>query len=153
MVSIAANYVYTFTAITAVSTLLIFSFIAYASTLQTIPETYNIKNLAEHVASKIIDALTLVDSTNSAMEMRLEMPSAINNREYWLRLRNDSRSSWVEAGFGTLHNSSSDLRVYLPHEACYSGYYVSGYGVAIIKCWKDGVAPHLMLSCSGGEKT
>jgi len=150
MVSIAASYVYTFAAITAVGTLLMFSFAAYADTLQTIPETCKIRDLAEHVASKITEVVTLVGSTNSTLEIRLQMPVAIGNRRYWIRLRNDSSSSWVEAGFGELSDVSSDLQVYFPHTVC-SGHYISGYGAAVIQCWVNGNLPYLVLNCSGGS--
>jgi len=152
MVSISASYIYTFAAITAVTTLLMFSFVAYANTLRVIPEMSKLKKLLRYVASKAIELLTLSSSTNVTLEIYLEMPVTIGNREYWVQLRNDSSNAWVEGGFGKLSNVSSGSRVYFPQKAHASGHYIGGNGALIIRCWMNNTLPSIILNGSGGQE-
>lgn len=151
MVSAAAGYVYTFAAITAVSTLLLFSFYAYADTLQVIPEMYKLKAVLNRLAAKVTEVSTFTAFTNSTVRSIFEMPSAIGDRAYWVRLRNDSARAWVEGGFGRTPTTDTwDLRVYLPRLLKVSGYYFSGYGFAVLECQMVNGTPTLVLGYSGG---
>ncbi len=151
MVSVAAGYVYTFAAITAVSTLLIFSFSAYANTLQAVPEAYKLRAVLNQLAAKATEVSAFAVFTNSTVKSVLEMPSAIGDRAYWVRLRNDSARAWVEGGFGrTPTDDTWDLRVYLPRPLNVSGCYFSGYGFAVLECLMVDETPSLVLSFSGG---
>jgi len=149
--SIAMTHFYTFVALTAISTVLICSFSSYASTVRTVPEIENLKNILDHVAAKGNELLTLVTTTNSTTHLIVQLPSTIGNREYWIRVRNDSSKAWLEGALGQIRNGETAYRVFFPQKISTSGYYLGGYGPAILKCYMNGSVPQLNLSLLGGN--
>jgi len=148
--SIALNHLYTFIALTIVSILLISSYSSYANTLQTIPEIEQLKNILDHVAAKGNELLTLVTTTNSTAHTIMQLSPTIGNREYWIRIRNDTSNVWVDGALGQIDESGRTYRVFLPGKASTSGYYIGGYGPAMLECYMNGSIPQLNLSPAGG---
>ncbi|MEM3626646.1 MAG: hypothetical protein QXZ25_01320 [Candidatus Bathyarchaeia archaeon] len=148
--SITPSYLYTFIALMAVGSLLLFSFMAYTDALRLQPEVKRLKNLMDYVAAKGIELLTLTLTTNATVEAYLQMPPAIGNKQYWLRLCNDSARAWLEGGLGDKPTDGTELRVYLPREATATGYYVGGYGAAHLRCSLNAGVPQLQLTSSSG---
>jgi hypothetical protein len=146
--SIAPSYLYTFVALLAVSSLLVFSFMAYADAFRVSSEVSRLKNLMDQVAAKGTELLTLTSTTNATAEAYLQMPTAIGNKQYWLQLRNDTTKAWLEAGFGNTPVEGTELRVYLPKEASATGYYVGGYGAARLRCYLNAGVPQVRLESS-----
>ncbi len=146
MPAIAPSYIYAFFALVAVSSILIFSFSAYASTLRTIPEREQLENLLNHVASKGYELITLVTTTNSTSEVVLQLPSAIGNKQYWIRLRNEPSKAWVEGALGSIHGGNVTNRVYLPKTVSVFGDYSSGFGPAVLECYINGSTVNLRLT-------
>jgi hypothetical protein len=132
----------------AVSSLLIFSFMAYAEAIRFSSEARQLKNLLDHVVGKSTELVTLTLATNATAESFLQMPTSIGNRQYWLGLHNDSKSSWIEGGFGNIALEGTDLRVYLPKEATATGSYVSAHGAAHLSCNFSAGVPQLRLENS-----
>jgi hypothetical protein len=150
--SITPSYLYTFVALIAVSSLLIFSFMAYAEALRVSSETRQLKNLMDHVAAESTELLTLALATNATSEAFLQMPASIGNKQYWLQFRNDSSKTLLEGGLGNVPMEGTELRIYLPKEASATGYYVGGYGAAHLKCYLDAEVPQIQLtSLSEGD--
>jgi len=150
--SITPSYLYTFVALIAVSSLLVFSFMAYGDALRVSSEVKQLKNLMDYVATKSTEMLTLTLATNATAEVFLQMPAAIGNKQYWLRLCNDSAKAWLEGGLGNTPIEGTELRIYLPKEASASGYYIGGYGAARLKCYVITGVPKIQLtSSSEGE--
>jgi len=147
--SITSSYLYTFVALIAVSSLLVFSFMAYADALRASSEVKQLKNLMNYVATKGTELLTLTLTTNATAEAFLQMPASVGNKQYWLQLRNDSSRAWLEGGFGNLPMEETELRVYLPKEVSATGCYISGYGAASLKCFLDAGVPQILLASSG----
>ncbi|MEM2971466.1 MAG: hypothetical protein QW270_03485 [Candidatus Bathyarchaeia archaeon] len=137
MPAITPSYLYTFIALIAVSSLLTASFVAYASALRSSSEARKLKNLMDYVAAESTKLLTLTLTTNATATAYLQMPTAIGERQYWLELHNDSVKAWLEGGFGNSPVEGVDLRVYLPNRVLATGYYISGYGAAQLKCQFD----------------
>jgi len=135
---IVPSYIYTFFSLVIVSSILISSFAAYAVTLRTIPEMEQLKNLLNHIASKGYELITLTTATNSTSEAVLQLPSAIGNKQYWIRLLNESLKAWVEGALGLIHESSITNRVYFPKTVSVFGNYSSGYGPAVLECYVNG---------------
>jgi len=133
----------------AVSSLLIFSFMAYAEALRVSSETRQLKNLIDHVAAKSIELLTLALATNATSEAFLPMPASIGNKQYWLRLCNNSEKTWLEGGLGNAPMEGTELRVYLPKEASATGYYIGGYGAVHLKCYSNASVPQILFINSG----
>lgn len=148
MPSITPSYLYTFIALIAVSSLLVFSFMAYADTIRVFSETEQLKNLMDYVAAKTTELLTLTITTNATAEVFLEMPAAIGNKQYRLQLRNDSAKAWLEGVFGNIPVEGTEMRVYLPKEASATGYYIGGYGAAHLKCYFSAEFPQIELASS-----
>jgi len=148
MPSITPSYLYTFIALIAVSSLLVFSFMAYADTLRVFSETKQLKNLIDYVAAKSTELLALTLATNATAETFFQMPATIGNKQYWLLLRNDSAKTWLEGGLGDIIMEGTELRVYLPREASATGYYIGGYGVAHLKCYVSAEVPQIQLASS-----
>lgn len=149
MPSITPSYLYTFVALIAVSSLLIFSFMAYAEALRVSSEIRQLKNLMDHVAAKSTELLTLTLATNATSETFLPMPVSIGNKQYWLRLCHNSEKAWLEAGLGNIPIEGTELRVYLPKEASATGRYIGGYGAAHLKCYPNASVPQILFINSG----
>jgi hypothetical protein len=146
--SITPSYLYTFVALLAVSSLLVFSFMAYADAFRVSSEVNRLKNLMDQVAAKGTELLTLTSATNATAEACLQMPTAIGNKQYWLQLRNDTTRAWLEGGFGDTPVAGTELRVYLPREASATGCYVAGYGAVRLRCYLDAGVPQVHLESS-----
>jgi len=147
--SITPSYLYTFVALIAVSSLLIFSFMAYAEALRASSEARQLKNLMDHVAAKSTKLLTLTLATSATSENFLSMPTSIGNKQYWLQFRNDSCKAWLEGGLGSTPVEGTELRVYLPKEASATGYYIGGHGAVYLKCYLNLSVPQILLTKSG----
>jgi hypothetical protein len=143
--SIIPSYIYMFVAMLAVGTLLIFSFTSYATTLRSIPETEQLDNLLNHVAAKATQLLTTT-TTNSNTQTNLNLPTRIGDREYWIRLRNDTLQSWIEGGFGKNWDGTTSHKVFLPGKPIATGHYISGFGPAVLKCPMNGSVLQLFLT-------
>lgn len=151
MPSITPSYLYTFVALIAVSTLLVFSFIAYVDVLRFSSEIGQLTNLMDRVASKGTELLMLTMTTNATSEASIQMPTAIGSKHYWLKICSDSSRTWLEGGFGNKPVEGTELRVYLPNEASATGSYIGGYGAAYLKCYVSAGVPHIQLTSLNGS--
>jgi hypothetical protein len=132
--AISPSYLYTFIALLAVSSLLVFSFTAYANTMRSSSELGQLKNLVGYIAARGTELLTLAMAANATTESFVQMPSSVGDELYWLQLHNDSENAWVEGGFGSVPLGGSILRVYLPGEVAAIGYFIGGRGAARLNC-------------------
>ncbi len=148
MPAIVPSHLYTFIAMIAVSTLLVLSFTAYTSVLRSSSETGRLKDLMDRVAAKSTELVTLVLTTNATIENFVQMPAFIGNRQYWLQLRNDSVTAWLEGGLGSRPVEDTELRVYLPQQILATGNYIGGYGAAHLTCAPSSGFPRIQLSNS-----
>jgi len=146
--SITPSYLYSFVALIAISSLLLLSFMAYASALRFSSEIGQLKNLIDRVASKSTELLTLAMTTNATAEAFIQMPPSIGDKQYWLQLRNDTSKAWLEGGFGNIPVEGTELRVYLPTEAPATGHYIAGYGAAHLSCYVSAGVPQIQLTGS-----
>lgn len=145
MPSVSPSYLYTFIAMLAVGSLLVFSFMAYVNATRFSSETKQLKNLMDYVAARSTELVTLALTTNETAQSCLQMPVTIGSRQYWLQLQNDSENVWIEGGFGDTALEGTGLRIYLPKEANATGYYVGGYGAAYLSCVFSFGVPQLRL--------
>jgi hypothetical protein len=120
----------------------------YAEALRASSETTQLKNLMNSVAAKSTELLTLTLATNATSEAFLPMPTSIGNKQYWLRLRNDSAKAWLEGGVGYVPTEETRLHIYLQKEASAEGCYVGGYGAAHLKCCFNITVPQILLTKS-----
>ncbi len=152
MPSIPPSYLYTFFAMLAISSLLVFSFIAYASTVRFSSEVQQLKRLIDTIAAKSTSLITLALLTNATSEDSVQMPTAVGSRQYWLQFHNSSTLAWIEAGFGNIALKNAGLNVYLPKEAVAEGNYTAGNGAAHLVCDCKNGTPYIKLeSSNAGE--
>lgn len=147
MPSIIPSYVYTLFACMIVGALLI-----GASSLSTInvkneADLQELKNIADYVAIRSFELVSLTKTNNLTANAILNIPYAVGNQRYWLRLDNDSLRSWVEIGFGVSPQPSGQ-RTYIPSLISASGAYASGAGMPVLKCYQGSVT---YLEISGGS--
>ncbi|UCG45669.1 MAG: hypothetical protein JSV58_02515 [Candidatus Bathyarchaeota archaeon] len=137
-------------ALIASSALLVTSYSFYTMTIRTIPEIQELQNILNQVAAKGGELLTFVSVTNSTIRLLHQLPSGIGNQQYWIQLRNDSSSTWIEGALGLPEAQETTYRIFLPKETAASGQYIGGYGLAILECRMNSSTPHLTLSSLGG---
>lgn len=150
MPAITPSYLYTFVALIAVSGLLVFSFADYTNALRSSSELKQLRNLLDCVAAKGTELIVLSQTTNASTEAFVQMPASIGNKQYWLRLRNDSVKAWLEGGLGGEPVSETELRAYIPKKTSATGYYIGGYGVVRLECSLISGTTHIQLTGSGG---
>lgn len=150
MVSIASSHLYMFLATVAVGGILISAFNSYSATLRSVPEEERLQNLLEYVVSQGNELVTLALITNSSGSLFLNLPSKIGANQYWIRIRNDSTSAWLEGCFGQLWNGNPAKKVYFPCHFSASGHFLSQHGVARLQCFMNSSILQLRLS-NGGD--
>jgi len=148
--SIVSSYIYTLVALTAVSALLLYSLNSYTLTLRNTSETDQLRNILKGVAAKADEILTLVTATNSSLRVYLNLPTTIGDRQYWMRIRNDSSSAWIEGSLGQMFEGNAELRVLISSKASTSGYFTSVHGQALLQGYMSGSTPQLNLTSVGG---
>jgi hypothetical protein len=134
-----------FVATVAVGTLLIFSFNSYAVTLRHVPEKEQLNNLLSHIAAKAVEIMTMT-SEDSTTKVYLDLPTSIGDRQYWIRLRNDSIQAWVEGGLGEIWNGTTVNKVFLPSTPIAAGEFIGDFGVATLTCRRSGSELELVLA-------
>jgi len=150
MPSITPSHLYTFVALLAVSSLLVFSFMAYTGTLRFSSETKQLKTLMNGIAAKCTELLTLASVTDASVEVFIQMPTAVGSKQYWIQLNNDTVQAWLKGGLGDVPLEQADLRIYLPKEVCATGQYVAGHGAARLECQLVDAIPNIQISNFAG---
>ena len=145
MPSIIPSYIYTLFASIIVGTLVICACSLSTLNVRNEAEKQQLLNVAEHVSTKSLELISHAKTDNLTSTLRLNVPSLIGEKRYWIQIANDSFRGWVEAGFGTTAHSS-EHRIYIPSEVTASGTYTSGSGVASLECYSDSSGVHLTLS-------
>lgn len=148
MPTIIPAYVYSLFSALVVGTIII-----YACSLSTInirneAATQQLSNIDKYVATQSLTLLshTIGDCQNSTQI--LDIPSAIGNERFWIRITNDSSGAWVESGFGT-NATDSQHRMYIPATVAASGTFVSGSGRAVLECHFESQNATITLSGEG----
>ena len=150
MPSTIPSHIYTMIALAIVGALLVATVNSYTSTLRNTSEIEQLRNLLSQVATKGSELITLTAATNSSSEASVQLPASIGTEQYWMRVRNDSSNVWIEGALGRIIEGEAANRVYLPRIISAAGYFVSGYGSAILEAYINGSTPQLNLSSQGG---
>lgn len=147
MPSIIPTHIYMFLAMTVVGTLLIFSFNSFASTLRFVPEKEQLYNIIAHVAAKATE-LTILTTPNSTTEISLKLPISVGDRQYWIRLHNNTYQSWTEGGFGET-TAKALYRVSVPGKPSATGSYTGNSRNAVLRCYMNESVVQLVLTNGG----
>jgi hypothetical protein len=146
-----SSYIYTLVALAAVSALLLYSLNSYTFTLRNSSENSQLRSILKGVAAKADEVITLVTATNSSLTIYLNLPTTIGDQSYWMKVRNDSSSAWLEGSLGQMFESNdSQLRVFISSKTSTSGYFISTAGQAFLQGYMNGSTPQLNLTSWGG---
>lgn len=137
-----------FAAVALVSSILICAFNTYTITLRETIEVEQLKNILSSVVASGNELLAVLGATNSTLRTVIQPPSSIGNKQYWIRLANDSSHAWLEGGLGGIRNNAFMYKAFLPGEISVSGHYVSGYGAIIMECYMNGSSQQLNIESS-----
>jgi hypothetical protein len=143
--SIIPSYIYTLFASIIVGALVICACGLSTLNVRNEAEKQQLLNVAEYVSTKSLELISHAKTDSLTSTLRLNVPSLIGDKRYWIKIANDSFRAWVEVGFGTTAQSS-EHRTYIPSEASTSGTYTSGSGATILECYSDSSGVHLTLS-------
>jgi len=150
MASDSMDFLHSFLALSIVGVILTGAFASYVGSVKQSSETEKLEEILRMVGSKVAYALMVLTENNASLILRFKMPTKIGERYYWIRISNDSSSSWVEGGFGiTSRAENPDYRIYLPRRIHAAGAFESRYGIAQLNCSLDGSAPRIKLSREG----
>ncbi|MBS7615272.1 hypothetical protein KEJ18_06050 [Candidatus Bathyarchaeota archaeon] len=142
----AVDHLQSFLALTVVGVILTAAFSAYTNSLTQSSEAIKLRDILHQVAAKATAALETLTEDNATVNVVLSLPLKIGNKDYWIRISNDSSYAWVEGGFGSpFTESEQDFRVYLPKNALASGTFEGEYQLAQISCVMNGSTPQLTL--------
>ena len=133
MVSIIPGWVYSLFAALVVGTIVVSTCSLATVNVRNEAENQQLRNIDTYVATQSLMLLTHVADNNQSESEFLNFPSQIANQIYWVSLANDSSAAWVESGFGT-EATTSQPQIYLPAQVAASGFFVSGYGRALLQC-------------------
>lgn len=145
MPSIIPSYVYTLFATMIVGSLLVVTFSLSTVNIKNEAEKQQLTGLAEYVATKSCQLVSTMTMNKLAVNFTLTLPSLIGDQRYWVQLKNDSYSAWVETGYGTTPQTSEN-KVSIPSEVSASGEFIGGSGSAVLQCYTQGRETYLTLS-------
>ena len=141
------DYLQSLLALTIVGVILTSSFAVYANSLTQASEVNQLKEVLNQVAAEAMDGLVAVTEDNANVSLVFSLPLKIGNKDYWIRLGNDSSASWVEGAFGSASvYGEQECRVYLPRKVYASGTFEGGYQLAQLLCVANGSIPQITLS-------
>jgi hypothetical protein len=133
MPSIIPSYVYSLFAALIVGTIVLYACSLSTMNIRNEAATQQLSNIDEYVATQSLTLLSRTTEDKQNSTLSLDIPSAIGNEIFWIRISNDSSSAWVESGFG-INATASQARMYIPATVVASGTFVSGSGRALLGC-------------------
>lgn len=128
-----------------VGSLLIVTFSLSTLNIKSEADNQQLRTLAEYVATKSCELVSTTTANRLAVNFTLTLPTLVGNQRFWIQLRNDSSSAWVEIGYETAPKPS-EPQVQIPAKVSASGLYISGSGPAVLQCHMRDTETHLKLS-------
>ena len=145
MPSTIPSYVYSLFATIIVGAIIVYACSASALNIRNEAANQQLSNIDEYVATQSLTLLTHTTEDKQNSTQFLDIPSQIGNQRYWIRITNDSYSTWIESGFGTTVTSSQP-RIYIPAQVSASGTFISGSGKALLQCHSENQIVTLTLT-------
>ena len=146
MPSDSTDFLYSLLALSMVGIILTAALSSYGGLLKQSSEEKQLEDALKKVGSKAAYALMLLTENNATLSLNFKMPHKIGDRYYWIRIANDSSSSWVEGGFGLeSRTGDQEYRIYLPRKVYASGTFESRYETARLNCSLVNSAPRIIL--------
>jgi hypothetical protein len=138
-------YIYTLFASMIVGAMLIYAFSASTINIKNEADQQQLQRIAQYVATNSLKLIAAATANNSSVSLTLDVPSSIADQRFWVQLQNDSSSTWIMIGYGTIPQPT-EQRVMIPIKVSASGTYISGSGIAALECQANITATYLELS-------
>lgn len=150
MPSDSIDYLHSFLALSVVGVILTAAFASYSGSIKQSSENKQLDDVLRMVGAKATYAVALLTENNASFVLKFQIPTKIGDRYYWIRIANDSYSSWIEGGFGIeARDENPDSRVYLPRKIYASGAFESRYEIAQLNCSLTGSVLRITLGREG----
>jgi len=150
MPSDSTDFLFSFLALSMVSVILMAALASYGGILKQSSESKQLEDILRKVGSKVAYALTILTENNATFSLTFQIPTKIGDRYYWIRIANDSSSSWIEGGFGLeSRTGEQEYRIYLPRKIYASGTFESRYEIAQLNCSLTESTPKILLGREG----
>jgi hypothetical protein len=133
MPSIIPGYVYSLFAALIVGTIIVSACSLTTANVKVEAEKQQLANVDEYIATQSLTLLTHTTESSQNQSEILDLPPSIANQIYWVCIANDSSTAWIESGFGTT-TTASQPQIYIPAQISASGFFISGYGRALLQC-------------------
>ncbi len=144
MVTIIPSYVYSIFAALIVGTIIVSSCSFSMVNLRGVADNRQLVNIDEYVAAQSLILVTHVTQEGQNVTQFLTLPTQIGNHEYSIAIANDSSSAWVESGFGSIVKNQPEISI--PANVAASGTYISGWGRAVLQCYRQNQTITLILT-------
>jgi len=146
MPSDSTDFLYSLLALSMVGVILTAALSSYGGLLKQSSEEKQLEDALKKVGSKVTYALMLLTENDATLSLTFQLPSKIGDRYYWIRIANDSSSSWIEGGFGIESRmGEQEYRIYLPRKIYASGTFESRYEIARLNCSLISSTPQVIL--------
>ena len=145
MPSIIPSYVYTLFASIIVGTIIISTCGWSISNVRRQAEEQQLSNIASCVTSESMELLSKAQADNFTAAAWLNLPSVVAGQTFWVQLKNDSVTAWVNVGFGTSAEAIGH-RTVIPSDVSASGTFISDSGRALLQCYVDSAGMHLTIT-------
>ena len=133
MPSVIPGYVYSLFAALIVGTIIVCSCTAIMLNIRNKAETQQLNNINQYILTQSLTLISETISSNLNSTQCLSIPAQIGTQQYWVRIANDSETTWIESGFGTTPiQSQQDLTI--PAMISASGIFISNSGRAFLNC-------------------
>jgi type II secretory pathway pseudopilin PulG len=146
MASDSINFLHSFLALSVVGVILTAALASYGGSVKQSSESKQLEDVLRMVGAKASYALMLLTENNASLILKFQIPTKIGDRYYWIRIANDSSSSWIEGGFGMEARAENpEYRVYLPSKVYATGAFESRYEIAQFNCSLEGSVLRITL--------
>lgn len=144
MPSIIPGYLYSLFAALIIGSILVCTVSVQTVAIKSKADQQQLQNIEHYVAAQALTLLTQTAIDHQQTIQYLDIPHAIGNQRFTIRLSNDTESAWVESGFGI--NATAQSVMELPAKVAASGSYISGSGRPLLTCHIENQAATLTLT-------
>ena len=145
MPTIIPSYVYTLFASIIVGALVITACGMSISNVKREAQEQQLSNIASYVTSESMKLLSESQADNFTASTWLDLPTNVAGQTFWVQLKNDSSTTWVNVGFDAPLDAT-EHRISIPAAASASGTFNSASGRPFLQCQSDGTGTHLTIT-------
>jgi hypothetical protein len=127
------SYLYSLLASLIIGTILVSAVSVETLQIRNNAKDQQLKSIEQYVAAQALQLISQTTLENQTTTQYLNIPSAIGNERFWIHLTNNTKTTYLETGYG-LNTTPTDKTLTLPTKATATGIYVSGQGHPILQC-------------------